>query len=97
MTTYVFKGDGTYTYSSTLREQGSVVDLGYNFHETGTFRIDNNTLEFSRTAFLHRPYGGEKVHYTKDELESAFIEGNTDYSITYSFRNEGKDYFFLEG
>ncbi|MDO9552697.1 lipocalin family protein [Rhodonellum sp.] len=97
VTIYVFKGDGTYSYSSTLREQGSVVDLGYNFHESGTFLLDNNTIVFTRTAFLHRPYFGEKVHYAKEELQSTFVEGYPDYSKTYSLRNEGNELFFPGG
>jgi len=97
VSTYVFKGDGTYRFSSTLREQGSVVDLGYNFHEFGTFLLDNSTIVFTRTAFLHRPYFAEKVHYAKDELESVFIEGNTDYSKTYLLRNEGNELCFPGG
>lgn len=97
VTIYVFQGDGTYSYSSTLREQGSVVDLGYNFHESGTFILENKTIVFTRKAFLHRSYFAEKVYYAKDELQSTFVEGYQDYSISYLLRNEGNELCFPGG
>jgi hypothetical protein len=70
VTTYKFNADRTYEYSSTLREKDTTLDLGYNFWEKGTFSVEHNTVNFTLTEFLHKPYSGDKPFYSIEELIS---------------------------
>ena len=98
VTTFHFRADGTYTYSSTLREKDTDLDLGYNFLERGTFRAgsEENMLKLLRTEFLHKPYGAEKLFYSEEELDKGHIEPNQESPLNYEIRDNGNT-FLLPG
>lgn len=98
-TSFQFNGDGTYTHSSTLREKDSDLDLGYNFLETGTFRVgsEDNFLKLLRTEFLHKPYGAEKLFYSKEELDRGSTEPNIEYPLRYEIRDNGNTFLMPGG
>ncbi|WP_114748527.1 hypothetical protein [Pleomorphovibrio marinus] len=95
VTTYVFRADGTYTYSSTLREKDSDLDLGFNFLERGTFRpgSESDMLKLARTEFFHTPFYGEKLFYSEDELQRGDVRPDDEYPLHYEIRDNGNTFF----
>lgn len=96
-TTYTFNANGTYTHSSTLRNVGESEDLGYNYFESGNYRIEENQIIFARTEYLHKPYGASKLFYGLDELDKGHVEPNSEGSQAYEIRNNGQELFFPGG
>ncbi|MBD3627168.1 hypothetical protein [Cyclobacterium sp.] len=99
VTSFQFNADGTYTYSSTLREKDSDLDLGFNFLERGTFTAgsEENLIRLARTDFLHKPYGAEKQFYSKEELDKGFVEPNSGYPLRFEIRDNGNTFFIPGG
>jgi|SRR5690554_1195572 len=97
VTAYQFNDDGTFTHSSTLRERGSDVDLGYSFLQTGTFRTHKGVIMVTLDETLLQPYYGEKLYYTREELERTPLESNEEYPFNYELRNDGSILFIPGG
>lgn len=91
--TYDFKADGTYSYSTSLRESDNDLDLGYNFLQTGTFRSEDNVLQLTIDELFYEPHRGQKLYYTREELVSGQVEPNDGYTLNYEIRDNGNTLF----
>jgi len=98
VTAYSFHQNGTYVYSSILREKGGVEDLGYNFRISGNFRVEGNKIFLEMTERLYKPYYADKLLYQIDELDREYlVEGQSQGSMNFEIRNEGQELFLPGG
>lgn len=98
VTAYTFNQNGTYVYSSILREKGEDQDLGYNFRISGNFRVEGNNIFLEMTERLYKPYYADKLLYQIDELDREYlVEGQSQGSMNFEVRNEGHELFLPGG
>jgi hypothetical protein len=98
VTSWTFRTDGTYEHSITIREPESPINLGYNYISSGTIRgEDSNNLFISPTEYLHRPFDGEKLFYSKEELERGSVEGMQESKLKFEIRDNGNTLFLPGG
>jgi hypothetical protein len=66
--TMVFRSDGSMTWSGTIRETDSEVDLGYQFYAEGSYKIEDGKVSVPDYEYFTTEYIASGSYVSKDEL-----------------------------